>query len=331
MPPYEDAVAYVRGDMNDWNPDDAFTYIGEGIYQTKITLAAGTYGFKIADFDWSSNINLGAPGSGGEVLEDQTFNLLPGSIDNLSITIAVDGTYFFILDASDTDAPTLLVKNEEPFVGTPIFIRGDMNGWGEDNELIYIGNGKYQATIAISASTPSFKIGSASWNIVDMGAPADDGEVTEGEVQSLLSGGANLSMEFATDGDYTFVFDASDLAEATLSIYSAEMFGATPVYLRGSMNGWSAVDLLSYAGASSYSVEVNLTAGDYEFKVADSDWTTFNLGAPADTNVIALDSPLILLQGGGNLSVTIVDDGAYIFTVTGPDPTEPTVNISKKP
>jgi pullulanase len=156
-------------------------------------------------------------------------------------------------------------------------------------------------------------------------------EITEGENQLLLSGSSdNFSMNFAEDGDYTFVFDASDLAEATLSIYSAEMFGATPVYLRGSMNGWGAVDLLSYAGASSYSVEVNLTAGDYEFKVADSDWTTFNLGAPADTNVVTLDSPLILLQGGGNLSVTIVDDGIYIVTVTGPDPTAPTVNISKK-
>jgi pullulanase len=331
--PYGDTVAYVRGEMNSWSADDAFTYMGDGVYQAKVTLAAGSYGFKVADFDWSSSINLGAPSSGGEVLEDQNFNLLPGSNDNLSITIAVDGTYIFTLDAANIEAPTLLVKNEEPFVGTAVFIRGDMNGWSEDNPQNNKGNGKYQATITISASTPSFKIASADWSTVNMGAPADDMEITEGEVQLLLSGsGDNFSMNFATDGEYTFIFDASDLAEATLTIYSAEMFGATPVFIRGDMNSWGEVDQLSYAGAGSYSVEVNLTAGDYGFKIASADWSTFNLGAPADTNVVSLDSPLTLVQGSNdNLSVTIVDDGVYIVTVTGPDPTEPTVNISKKP
>jgi len=329
--PYGDTVPYVRGDMNGWGEIDGLVYQANGIYQAKITLAAGSYGFKIASGDWST-INLGATGSGGEVLEDQNFSLLSGSNDNLSITIAVDGTYFFTLDASDTNAPTLLVENEEPFVGTPVFIRGDMNGWSEDNPLVYIGNGKYQATITISASTPSFKIASADWSTVNMGAPADDMEITEGENQLLLSGSSdNFSMNFAVDGDYTFVFDASNLAEATLSIYSAEMFGVTPVFIRGDMNGWGEVDLLNYDGASSYSVEINLTAGDYGFKVASGDWSTINLGAPADTTVVTLDSPLLLVQDSqDNLSVTIVDDGVYIVTVAGPNPTIPTINISKK-
>ncbi|PKI16589.1 alpha-1,6-glucosidase domain-containing protein [Colwellia sp. 12G3] len=330
--PYGDNVPFIRGDMNGWGEIDGLTYQADGIYQTKITLAAGTYGFKIASGDWST-INLGAPGTGGEVLEDQSFSLLPGSNDNLSITIAVDGTYFFTLDASDTNAPTLLVENEEPFVGTPVFIRGDMNGWSEDNQLTYIGNGKYQTTITISASTPNFKIASADWSTVNMGAPADDMEITEGENQLLLSGSNdNFNMTFAVDGDYTFVFDASNLAEATLSIYAAEMFGATSVFIRGDMNGWGEVDVLGYDGSSSYSVEINLTAGDYGFKVASGDWSTFNLGAPAETNVVTLDSTLTLVQDSqDNLSVTIVDDGVYIVTVAGPDPTAPTINISKKP
>jgi pullulanase len=330
--PYGDTVAYVRGDMNGWNPDDAFSYIGEGVYQAKITLVAGTYGFKVADFDWSSSINLGAPETGSEVLEDQSFSLLPGSNDNLSISIAVDGTYFFTLDASNISAPTLLVENEEPFVGIPVFIRGDMNGWSEDNQLIYIGNGKYQTTITISAATPNFKIASADWDTVNMGAPADDMEITEGENQLLLSASNdNFTMTFAADGEYTFVFDASNLAEATLSIYAAEMFAATPVFIRGDMNSWGEVDVLGYDGSSSYSVEINLTAGDYGFKVASADWSTVNLGAPAETNLVSLDLPLTLVQDSqDNLSVTIVDDGVYIVTIAGPNPTTPTISISKK-
>ena len=330
--PYGDKVPFVRGDMNGWGEVDGLIYQADGIYQTKITLAAGSYGFKIASGDWST-INLGAPSSGVEVVEDESFSLLPGSNDNLSITIAVDGTYIFTLDSSDINAPTLLVENEEPFVGTPMFIRGDMNDWSEDNRLIYVGGGKYQVTISMTASTPNFKIASADWSTIDMGAPADDMEIFEGEVQLLLSGSIdNFSMVFAEDGDYTFVFYASNLAEPTLSIYAAEMFGATPVFIRGDMNDWGEVDLLNYDGASSYSVEINLTAGDYGFKVASGDWSTVNLGAPADTNVVTLDSPLVLVQDSqDNLSVTITEAGDYIVTVAGPNPLTPTINISKKP
>jgi pullulanase len=318
--------------MNGWGEVDSLSYQTDGIYQTKITLAAGTYGFKIASGDWST-INLGAPDSGGEVLEDESFSLLPGSNDNLSITIAVDGTYIFTLDASDISAPTLLVENEEPFVGTAVFIRGDMNGWSEDNPLVYVGNGKYQVTISMTASTPNFKIASADWSTINMGAPADDMEIFEGEMQLLLSGSNdNFNMVFAEDGDYTFVFDASNLAEPTLSIYAAEMFGETSVYIRGDMNGWGEVDLLNYDGASSYSVEINLAAGDYGFKVASGDWSTVNLGAPADTNVVTLDSPLLLVQDSqDNLSVSIAEDGDYIVTVAGPNPNTPTITMSKKP
>jgi pullulanase len=329
--PYGDTVPFIRGDMNGWGEVDDLTYQADGIYQTKITLAAGTYGFKVASGDWST-INLDAPSTGGEVIEGTNFSLLPGSNDNLSITIAVDGTYFFTLDASNIVTPTLLVENEEPYVGTPVFIRGDMNGWSEDNQLTYVGDGKYQTTITINASTPSFKIASADWSTINMGAPADDTEVFEGERQLLLSASNdNFTMVFAEDGDYTFVFDASNLDEPTLSIYSAEMFGNTTVFIRGDMNGWGEVDNLSYDGASSYSVEINLAAGDYGFKVASGDWSTFNLGAPAETNIVTIDSPLTLVQDSqDNLSLSIAEAGDYIFTVAGPNPQIPTITVSKK-
>lgn len=105
-------------------------------------------------------------------------------------------------------------------------------------------------------------------------------------------------------------------------VENEEPFVGIPVFIRGDMNGWDEVNQLSYAGASSYTVEINLTVGD---------WSTINLGAPTETKVVTLDSPLLLVQDSqDNLSVTIVDDGVYIVTVAGPDPTTPTINISKK-
>ncbi len=329
--PYGDTVPLVRGDMNGWGEVDSLVYKGDGIYQAKITLTADSYGFKIASSDWST-VNLGAPGTGGEVTEGETFTLLPGSNDNLSITIALDGTYVFELDASNTAAPTLTVTNDDPFVGTPVFLRGGMNGWGETDLMTHIGGGIYQGTFTISAETHSFKIASGDWSTVNLGANSADELVTEGAVMSLLSGSNdNFSMTFTEAGDYTFYVDVSDLAEPTLAIYQAEMYAGTPIFVKGAMNGWGAVDELAYAGNSSYSVEIDLNAETYEFKVADADWSDINMGA-GETNTVTIGSAALLVQGSqSNLSLTIAEAGTYIFTVNGPNPTAATVTVTKKP
>ena len=327
--PFGDSIPLIRGDMNGWGEVDSLAYKGEGIYQATITLSADSYGFKVASSDWST-VNLGGP-DGSTLTEGETFNLSATDNNNLSITIAVDGTYIFELDASNINAPTLTITNEEPFIGTTVYVRGDMNGWGEDNPFTYIGGGKYQSTINISASTPNFKIASADWSSVNMGAPADDLEIISGEVQLLLSGSNdNFNMIFTEDGDYSFVFDASNLAEPTLAIYKAEMYAGTPVFVKGNMNGWGAVDELNYLGNSSYSVEIDLSSEDYEFKVADADWSVINMGAGSQ-NVVTVGSAAEIAQGGGNLSLTIAEAATYIFTVTGPNPQTPTITITKKP
>jgi len=329
--PYADTIPLVRGDMNGWSEDNPLTYIGDGIYQAKVTLTANDYGFKLASGDWST-VNLGAPSGGGTVTEGEDFTLLPGSNDNLSISIAIDGTYIFTLDASNIDAPILTVRNEEPFVGTSVYIRGDMNGWSEDNPLTYLGNGRYQTTLDLTANTYSFKVASGDWSTVNMGAPGDDSEVFVAEKQPLVAGSNdNLSITIAEDGQYTFVFDAANLAESTLAVYAAEMFGATPVYIRGGMNGWGAVDVLNYIGNSSYSVEITLEAQDYEFKVASDDWSTFNLGASENNGVNLGEETSLIKDSQSNFALSIDEAGVYLFTVTGPNPEEPTITVEKKP
>ena len=330
--PYGATTVYVRGGMNGWGEVDALTYKGDGVYEIAIPLAAGDYQFKLASADWAT-VNLGAPAGDNQVDENENQLLLPGSNDNLNITIAMDATYIFTLDASDTNAPILTVRNEEPFVGTPVYIRGGMNGWSEANELIYIGGGKYSVTINIDAGTQEFKVASADWSTVNMGAPADDREVFAGEEQLLVAGSNdNLFMTFPTTGEYTFIFNASNLNEPTLSVYSAKMFGDTAVFIRGGMNGWSENDPLVYQGNGVYSVDLTLDATSYEFKVASGDWSTFNLGANSDTNIVTLDSAYQLVQGSnGNLSLTVSEAGTYTFTVVGPNPEAATVTVSKTP
>ena len=329
--PYGDTTVYVRGEMNGWGEVDDFNYQGGGVYRTTITLSAGTYGFKVASGDWST-VNLGAPSSSENVVSvGEDFTLLPGSNDNLAITIDTEATYVFTIDANDIDNPVLHVRNEETFAGTPIFVRGGMNGWSEDNELVYIGDGKYIATITVDDNTHDFKVASADWSTVNLGAPSDDREVMAGDYKSLVQGSNdNFYMSFAA-GEYTFYVDASDPQSPTLGVFNAPLFGATEVYIRGGMNGWGTADALSDNGDASFSVEIELNAERYEFKVASEDWSTVNLGADNASSEVSIDMPYTLTQGSNaNLVVEADEAGTYVFTVTGPDPQSPTVTITKK-
>ncbi|QOL26772.1 pullulanase-type alpha-1,6-glucosidase [Thalassotalea sp. LPB0316] len=328
--PYGDTTVFVRGEMNGWGEVDSFSYQGQGVYRTTIALTAGTYGFKVASADWAT-VNLGAPAASNEVIVGEDFTLLPGSNDNLAMTIAEDATYVFTLDASDIENPVLHVRNQEAYAGTTIFVRGGMNGWSEDNPLEYIGDGRYSTTITVTAGSHEFKVASGDWSTVNLGAPSGDREVTVRDEKQLVPGSNdNLFMEFAA-GDYTFILDTQDINAPTLTVYSAEMFGNTTVYIRGGMNGWGEVDALSYVGNSTYSVEIDLSAENHEFKVASGDWSTVNLGGDDGASAVSLDTPYRLTQGSNtNLTVDISEAATYVFTVVGPNPESPTVTITKK-
>ena len=283
----------VRGDMNNWGETDAMNYIGSGVYRGKITLAPGSYYFKVATADWTT-VNLGAPSDDAIVEEQELQSMLPFSNDNFVLNITTAATYLFYVDASDPNAPILTVKNEEPFVGTTVYVRGAMNGWGETNPLHYIGNGQYETSFSINAGSYEFKVASADWATVNMGAPADDKTVQLGEHQLLVSGSNdNLTMTFT---------------------------------------GWGEVDTLSYQGNSLYQVDINLAAGDYEFKVASADWSTVNLGANEQSDVVVLSQPYQLVQGSNsNLKLSLSTDGRYRFEVKGPNPNTAIITVSLLP
>ncbi|MDN3651614.1 DUF3372 domain-containing protein [Thalassotalea ponticola] len=327
--PYGDTTVLVRGDMNGWGEIDAMTYQGGGIYSVDIDLAAGEYYFKVASADWST-VNLGAP-NGDAVSLNNPVELVPGSNDNLRIVISEETRYTFSIDASNTSTPVLTVSYEEPFYGTTVFLRGDMNGWGETNPFTYIGDGKYSLTTNIEAGDKYFKVASADWATVNMGAPFDDTLVLEREEQLLVPGSNdNLHMEFA-GGEYTFIFDASNPQQPTLSVYSAKMFGETTVYVKGEMNGWSENDAMTYVGNSTYTLTLMLEAKSYQFKVASQDWATVNLGATsADDADVYLDTAEALVQDSQtNFSIDISEAGEYLFTVVGPDPLNSTLTVTK--
>jgi hypothetical protein len=317
--PYGATAVLLRGDMNGWDESGVMSFTGSGIYQIVVELDVGTYGFKLASADWST-VNLGAPSAvDTAVTIDVAKALLPGSNDNLSVEITEAGPYKFELDASDTNAPTLTISDGRPFGAAIPLLRGDMNGWDESTPLTLTGASDYIVVVDLTAGTYGFKIATADWATVNLGAAtADDITVSLGSAVNLAQDSQdNFSLTIVDDGSYVFVVDASDPAAPTLTVRNQELFAGSTVLLRGDMNGFDESTALIYHGDGTYSVAVALTAGTYGFKLASADWSTVNLGATsADTTTVTLGEALDLLQGSqDNLSLTIDTDGDYLFTI----------------
>ncbi|PMG44426.1 pullulanase-type alpha-1,6-glucosidase [Shewanella sp. 10N.286.52.B9] len=326
--PYGSTEVFVRGGMNGWGEVDSFTYIGSGEYRVAITLAAGGYDFKVASSDWST-VDFGGVSDAEAGVDEDVAEPLARAGANLSFTATLDGTYVFSLNAADKDNPVLTVYNEEPFVGTSVYVRGGMNGWGETNELVYMGGSIYQAEILVSAANHEFKVASSDWSTVDYGSLDDNGAVTLDTAKALAVAGTNMSLNFETEEMYTFTFNMSNRLEPMLTVNKTEMFGTNTVYIRGGMNGWGEVDALTYQGSSVYHVDIALEAGNHEFKIATADWSTVDFGAIAGEETVLEGEMKSLASKGANKNFNAADAGTYRFTVTGPSVSSPTLSVTK--
>lgn len=96
-------------------------------------------------------------------------------------------------------------------------------------------------------------------------------------------------------------------------VSSIPPYGDTPVFVKGTMNGWSDSRgyKMRFKGAGIYQVSAKLQQGEHEFKFADSSWSNPNIGC--DTAIATKDS--LSLGEEGNCKVSLEQEGEYIFTL----------------
>lgn len=216
-----------------------------------------------------------------------------------------------------------------PYGLTTVFVRGSINGWGEVDAFTYVGDGVYSTRINIAAGDYEFKVASGDWSTVDFGAQSGQVDVLLDGQKTLARSGANMKLNLAKTSSYVFTLDASVPTAPVLTVTEYVPFAATKVYVRGGMNGWGEVDQLSYDGASSYSVTLDLAAGDYEFKVASADWSTVDFGGGADGQNVTLATDKVLARSGSNLKLNLAAAGRYRFSFNATDTAAPVLNVSK--
>lgn len=333
-----DKLMYVKGTMNEWSNTKHMVYLGNHQYESEYALAAGDYEFKIADANWTQETNFGAA-EGNEMLnldEAKTLVFGEGVAMNIKMTIAEEGNYKFVLDATDLEAPILTVSNAIPYGDKTLYLKGSMNGWGtvEGYEFSYANN-HYSWIGVMSAGDYEFKIADPDWLPTStLGAMTDDQDVTLDSVKTLTLPGDNLKLSLAGDTLVMFDVDASDKAAPKLTVSKHVPYFGRTMYLKGSMNGWSNDDnyVLSVSDTGVFTLDVTLEAGTFEFKIADADWQNDStLGAVAGSeNVVLGGQTPMSLPGDGNFKLEITNAGEYSFSVNAATPSAPVLTVVAK-
>jgi hypothetical protein len=233
------------------------------------------------------------------------------------------------------DDPTALVT----FVPgeATLYLKGSFNDWTTNEEYVFeYADGVYTmvASIPASADDYSFKIADDLWSEpTSFGAAATEEPVVLSEGKTLVVGedvGQNITLTVSADTNYQFIFDATDPELPVLTIIEVPL--KRVMYVKGTLNEWSNSQAMVYEGDNVYTSVFTLDATDYEFKVADANWTDdTNFGATLGDEVLDLDVSKSLVFGEGvaqNITVTIAEAGNYKFVLDASTLDAPTLTVS---
>ncbi|RCU44638.1 pullulanase-type alpha-1,6-glucosidase [Corallincola holothuriorum] len=287
-PPYGDTKLYVRGDMNGWGTGNEAEFIYDGLYSEVIELEVGAYSFKVADSGWTAGTNFGY----ADVTVAEGSMAITDVDGNMNVAIETAGLYRFDFNARDTSAQTISVTSYAdvaPYGDAVPLLRGEMNGWSEDNPFAFDTVGEYTLTMQLTAGDYKFKVADADWGEqgINLG-----GEVTVSvdEVATLVPGGGDNVLSIEEDGEYVFTLNAFNINKPTLLVEeyveapvepeptACELLDpstdtapvAVPLYVRGDHSGWAAeaAYAFTYKGDNIYQATFTV-ANTINFKIAD--------------------------------------------------------------
>jgi len=155
-----------------------------------------------------------------------------------------------------------------------LYLRGSFNTWNADEALrfTYFCN-RFELVTKITGPQ-QFKLGDDEWSAdADFGLPAGNPAVAAEMPFHLAAKGTGIHYIFS--GTHRLVFNMSQahlVPTLTINHCPAPPLGETTLFLRGTMNNWTALDdfVFQYS-CDAYYLNVKLHA-EQEFKIADAAW-----------------------------------------------------------
>lgn len=223
--PFGTTQMYVKGSMNEWSNQLAMDYVGDNVYRSVYALDMTSYEFKVADADWTEATNFGAA-TGEEALELAVAKILvfgEGVAQNMTFDVAEAGDYAFTLDATDPMAPIITVTRVLPPYGeTVMYVKGTMNEWSNDQEMVYEGKSVYSSEYVLDVASYEFKVADADWSeTTNFGAAVGEEALVLDMAKNLVFGegiAQNITLDITTAGTYKFSLDGTNATAPVLTV-----------------------------------------------------------------------------------------------------------------
>lgn len=188
--------------------------------------------------------------------------------------------------------------------------------------MVVVINGSSQEQSHTIATATGFQLHAIQQGSID--SVVAGSSFTEGEGEGTFTVPALTTAVFVKPQGETQ--GAGLAANTTQGAPDVAPYGATTIYLPGSMNGWNFTEAFNYAGNGKYILTTELTGGEsYNFKVADDTWGVVNLGSA--TGLVEEGVDKVLSAGGGDLSFTPAVTAVYEFTLDASDTDAPVLNV----
>lgn len=200
--PGQSTGIYLRGGMNEWGSPAEYEFLTTdvaGVSAIESVTIDKDVEFKVADANWAA-INLGLGSAEFKVGEPYELNggdnpgniVMPQNFTGRVQLTNKGGVYTILFEPAEPDEP-----------GNPsgIYLRGDMNGWGESDEFLTTDFKNNWLIQGVSiADGQGFKIADADWSAINLGLEAGS-TVEAGHTYNLVAGGDNMTMSGAFNGD----------------------------------------------------------------------------------------------------------------------------------
>lgn len=193
---------YLRGGMNEWGSPAEYEFLTTdeaGVSAIESVTIDKDVEFKVADANWAA-INLGLGAAEFKVGEPYELNggdnpgnlVMPQNFTGRVQLTNKGGVYTVLFEPAEPDTP-----------GNPsgIFLRGDMNGWGETDQFLTTDFKNNWLIQGVSiADGQGFKVATSDWSTINLGLESG-ATVEAGHTYNLIQGGENMTMSGAFNGD----------------------------------------------------------------------------------------------------------------------------------
>ena len=279
---------YVSGTVNNWsgNSNQLTDADGDGVYEGTLSLMPGSYEYKFTYDNWTGQESLDATLDSACTLTTGTFTNRYATFGNADTTLPVVCWEECTACAAQTNfVVTFMVNTANITVGANgIYLGGGVIGGANAVQLADPdGDGIYVGTDTLNGSTggnfiflnnPTY---ASDWGAKEnlAGLSCADAANYNDRILPTFTQDTTLMFCYGTCSTDTSCTVTSTNPDVTFRVDMSNVSASfTNVYVSGTLNSWSgnANQLTDPDGDGVYEADINLAAGNYEFKFTYDNW-----------------------------------------------------------